>query len=81
MWALNSLRQLFICDKINYNELSFKPCNEAFNVLKASFGSELKFVVKIEKELDELMVRDPFTNISEEEDFFIPKPSYSTGND
>jgi len=60
IWVLNSLRQLFVCRNFNYNELVFEPVNEAFNVFKISLGAMHQAVIKIEKELDELMVRDPY---------------------
>ncbi len=58
----------------------FSPVNDIFNVMKAAVGNKHQVVVKIVKQLDELMVRDPYEpsqqSMIEEDSFEIPRPSY-----
>ena len=42
------------------NVLQFSPVNEIFNVMKAAMGNKHQVIVKIVKQLDETMVRDPY---------------------
>ena len=61
IWAVNSLRQLLVCkDFKKNNQIEFTPVNEVFNVMKAAMGNKHKVIVKIVKQLDESMVRDPY---------------------
>ncbi len=60
IWAVNSLRQLLVCrDFKNQNEITFEPVNEIYNVMKAAIGNKHQVVIKIVKQLDELMIKDP----------------------
>lgn len=43
-----------------HNQIEFTPVNEIFNVMKAAMGNKHQVIVKIVKQLDETMVRDPY---------------------
>ena len=86
IWAVNSLRQLLVCkDFKKHNQIEFTPVNEIFNVMKAAMGNKHQVIVKIVKQLDETMVRDPYeeeaslegVDDGEEEMGEIPIPSSS----
>jgi hypothetical protein len=63
IWAVNSMRQLQVSKDFKKGTgqglLQFTPVNDAFNVMRAGIGSKHQVAVKIVKQLDELMVRDP----------------------
>jgi hypothetical protein len=68
-----------------HNQIEFTPVNEIFNVMKAAMGNKHQVIVKIVKQLDETMVRDPYEeeggvegmDDGEEEMGEIPIPSSS----
>jgi hypothetical protein len=75
------LRQLLVArDFKKHQTVIFSPVNDIFNVMKAAVGNKHQVVVKIVKQLDELMVRDPYEpsqqSMIEEDSFEIPRPSY-----
>jgi hypothetical protein len=49
-----------VCRDFKNTSVNFKPVNETFNVMKAAIGDKHQVVIKIVKQLDDLMVRDPF---------------------
>lgn len=81
IWAVNSLRQLLVCkDFKNRNEIQFETVNEVYNVMKAAIGNKHQVIIKIVKQLDELMIRDPDEkqekiDDEEMEPFEIPMPA------
>ena len=76
IWAVNSLRQLLVCrDFKKSNILMFQPVNETFNVMKAAIGNKHQVVIKIVKQLDDLMLRDITLDDTNLPSFEIPVPS------
>ena len=68
--------------RTNNGGVEFQPVNETFNVMKAVIGPKHQVVIKIVKQLDDLMIRDvstPRLDISDAqpEDIEIPIPSSS----
>ena len=64
--------------KKHQSSVQFIPVNDIFNVMKAAIGNKHQVVVKIVKQMDELMVRDPYeesSEINEELSIEIPRPT------
>lgn len=83
IWAVNSLRQLFLCTSESFKELMdstqsrqvqlvFEPVNNVFNVMKACMGDRHQVVIKIVKQLDTMMMRD--INVPPMLELYQPEP-------